>query len=108
MKRKLSLIGLCLLAASGQAAIEDPVQLKAGLVAGGETTPSGVRVFRGLPFAAPPVGENRWKAPQPVEPWEGVRDASEFGHVCVQPDTGYTNIANMEGQPSRSEDCPVG
>ena len=105
MKRKLSLIGLCLLAASGQAAIEDPVQLKAGLVAGGETTPSGVRVFRGLPFAAPPVGENRWKAPQPVEPWEGVRDASEFGHVCVQPDTGYTNIANMEGQPSRSEDC---
>ena len=34
-----------------------------------------------------------------------MRDASEFGHVCVQPDTGYTNIANMEGQPSRSEDC---
>ena len=105
MKSKLLLIGLCLLATACQAAIEDPVQLKAGLVAGGETTPSGVRVFRGLPFAAPPVGENRWKAPQPVVPWQGIRDASKFGNVCVQPDTGYTNIATMEGQPSRSEDC---
>ena len=90
-----------------QAAIEDPVRLDAGLVAGGETSPSGVRVFRGLPFAAPPVGENRWRAPQPVEPWDGVRDASEFGNVCIQADTRprYINIANMEGSPALSEDC---
>src|SRR5690606_21929283 len=67
---------------------------------------SGVRIYRGLPFAAPPVGENRWRPPQPVEPWQGVRDASKFGNVCVQADTGrYVNIAIMEGQPPRSEDC---
>ncbi len=73
-KRAGWLIGLMASAAASHAAIEDPVRLEAGLVAGGETSPSGVRVFRGLPFAAPPVGENRWRAPQPVEPWEGRRD----------------------------------
>lgn len=41
---------------------------------------SGVKIFRGVPFAAPPVGELRWKAPQPVKPWEGVRLAKEFGN----------------------------
>ena len=100
------LAGLAVIATASDAAIEDPVRLEAGLVDGGETSTSGVRVFRGLPFAAPPVGENRWRAPQPVEPWEGVRDASEFGNVCVQAATDrYVNIANMEGSPPLSEDC---
>jgi len=100
-------LGGILVAAVSQAAIEDPVRLDAGLVSGGATSPSGVRVFRGLPFAAPPIGENRWRAPQPVVPWEGVRDASEFGNVCVQADTRprYVNIANMDGSPALSEDC---
>jgi para-nitrobenzyl esterase len=107
MKRSISLFGLSLLAGICQAAVEDPVRLDAGLVSGGETSPSGVRVFRGLPFAAPPVGENRWRAPQPVQPWEGVRDASKFGNVCIQADTRprYINIANMDGSPALSEDC---
>src|SRR5690606_27978978 len=101
------LVGLAAAATAGHAAIEDPVRLDAGLVSGGETTESGVRVFRGLPFAAPPVGENRWRAPQPVEPWDGVRDASKFGNVCIQAETEprYVNIANMEGSPPLSEDC---
>ncbi len=100
------LVGLAVAATACHAAIEDPVRLDTGLVAGGETTSSGVRVFRGLPFAAPPVGDNRWRPPQPVQPWEGVRDASEFGSVCVQHDTPrYVNIANMEGSPPMSEDC---
>ncbi len=101
------LVGLAVAATACQAAIEDPVRLDAGLVAGGETSSSGVRVFRGLPFAAPPVGDNRWRPPQPVQPWEGVRDASEFGSVCVQHVTEprYVNIANMEGSPPMSEDC---
>ncbi len=101
------LAGLAVLATAGHAAIEDPVRLDAGLISGGETTASGVRVFRGIPFAAPPVGENRWRAPQPVEPWDGVRDASQFGNVCVQPRTEprYVNIANMDGSPPLSEDC---
>jgi para-nitrobenzyl esterase len=107
MKRVVPFLGLCLIAGSSLAEIGDPVRLDAGLVSGGETSPSGVRVFRGLPFAAPPVGENRWRAPQPVEPWDGVRDASEFGNVCIQNDARptYINIANMDGSPALSEDC---
>jgi para-nitrobenzyl esterase len=101
------LASLAVVATACHAAIDDPVRLDAGLVAGGETTASGVRVFRGLPFAAPPVGDNRWRPPQPVEPWDGVRDASQFGNTCVQPPTEprYVNIANMEGTPPLSEDC---
>jgi para-nitrobenzyl esterase len=101
------LVGLAVAATAGHAAIQDPVRLDAGLIAGGETSPSGVRVFRGLPFAAPPVGENRWRAPQPVPHWEGVRDASKFGNVCIQHVTEprYVNIANMAGSPPMSEDC---
>ncbi|MBS7457323.1 carboxylesterase/lipase family protein [Coralloluteibacterium stylophorae] len=44
----------------------------------------GVEVFRGIPFAAPPVGGNRWRAPQPVTPWQGVREATAFGPDCMQ------------------------
>ncbi|RVT94751.1 carboxylesterase/lipase family protein [Sphingomonas crocodyli] len=41
--------------------------------------------YRGIPFAAPPVGEGRWKAPAPAKAWKGVRDASQFGDNCIQP-----------------------
>lgn len=44
-----------------------------------------VDAFLGIPFAAPPVGENRWRAPQPVSPWTGTRWATEFGDNCIQP-----------------------
>lgn len=56
----------------------------------------GMTVYKGIPFAAPPVGELRWKAPQPVIPWEGVRDALEFGP------SPYANMPFPQGQ---SEDC---
>jgi para-nitrobenzyl esterase len=45
-----------------------------------------VVAFRGIPFAQPPVGPLRWRAPRPVAPWEGVRDATEFGPSCMQTD----------------------
>jgi len=107
VRRAAWLAGIAVAATACHSGLEDPIRLDAGLVSGAEVTPSGVRVFRGLPFAAPPVGENRWRPPQPVEPWEGVRDASEFGNVCVQHETEprYVNIANMEGSPPLSEDC---
>ena len=44
----------------------------------------GIAVFRGVPFAAPPVGNLRWKPPQPVEPWDGVRPAVAFGPISMQ------------------------
>jgi para-nitrobenzyl esterase len=50
----------------------------------GSTSDSGIRMFRGIPFAAPPVGALRWKAPQPVKNWAGVRPAVEFSPSCMQ------------------------
>ncbi|MBN1239746.1 MAG: carboxylesterase family protein [Gammaproteobacteria bacterium] len=96
---------LAVAAGSAAAAISDPVQLDAGRVAGGQPL-DGVRVFKGIPFAAPPVGELRWRAPRPVEPWEDVRAATEFGDVCVQPPgQGRLNIAVLPDGPGMSEDC---
>jgi para-nitrobenzyl esterase len=48
------------------------------------TIENGIKVFKGIPFAAPPVGDLRWKAPQPVKPWEGVRKADKFAPGSIQ------------------------
>jgi para-nitrobenzyl esterase len=93
------------------AALDEPLKLDTGLL--GNSTPSSpqVRAFKGIPFAAPPVGALRWQAPQPGASWDGVRDASKFGNVCIQP-AGPTegpgarlNIAVLPGSPPLSEDC---
>lgn len=79
------------------------VRTEGGLFAG-LALASGVRVFRGIPFAAPPVGEMRWRPPAPPLPWGGVREATEWGADCPQP-------AAPAGGPSssragrQSEDC---
>ena len=90
------------------AAIKDPVKTKDGLLSG-VTSQSGVRAYLGVPFAAPPVGELRWKYPQPVTPWQGVRKADKFGDVCVQrpaPNRKPVNITtDLPGSPAMSEDC---
>ena len=62
----------------------------------------GVKKFLGVPFAQAPVGELRWKAPQPVQAWEGVRPAKEFGDDPMQPD--IFGDMSFRG-PGRSEDC---
>lgn len=63
---------------------------------------SGIKVFKGVPFAQPPVGELRWKAPQPVKPWSGVRPAKDFGpNPMQQPLFGDM----MFGTKKMSEDC---
>ena len=70
---------------AGSAAADPPavVATKAGPVQGVVT--DGVEAFRGIPFAAPPVGALRWRAPQPAAPWAAVRDATAFGPACPQP-----------------------
>jgi para-nitrobenzyl esterase len=60
-------------------------------------------VWRGIPFAAPPVGELRWKAPQPVKSWEGVRDGSVWGAHCMQ--KGEMKYVNFDPSGKMSEDC---
>ncbi|HEY2589615.1 MAG TPA: carboxylesterase family protein [Tepidisphaeraceae bacterium] len=62
---------------------------------------NGVASYKGIPFAAPPVGELRWKAPQAVEPWEGVRAADRFGPAPMQP----ALMATLQGADKMSEDC---
>lgn len=62
----------------------------------------GVIAFRGIPFAAPPVGDLRWRAPQAVARWQGVRDASRYGHDCMQ--LPFPSDAAPLGTPP-SEDC---
>jgi para-nitrobenzyl esterase len=90
------------------AAISDPVKTKDGKVSG-VTLSSGVRAFKGIPFAAPPVGSLRWKEPQPASRWEGVRKADTFGNVCVQPSQPKrvpNNVSvDLPDSPKPSEDC---
>lgn len=73
-------VSLTLLAATAVQA--QTAQTESGKVTG--STTEGVIAFKGIPFAAPPVGENRWRAPQAVKPWKGKRDATQFGHDCAQ------------------------
>ncbi|HVM10774.1 MAG TPA: carboxylesterase/lipase family protein [Acidimicrobiales bacterium] len=63
----------------------------------------GVAVFRGIPFAAPPLGDLRWRAPQPPDAWDGVRDATVFGPTAPQP-VQMTGVA-MGDAHAHSEDC---
>jgi para-nitrobenzyl esterase len=64
-------------------AADEPVGLTYGQVSGVELE-NGLTVYRGIPFAAPPVGDLRWQPPQPPTPWQGVRSADTFGPACVQ------------------------
>ncbi|TMJ14841.1 MAG: carboxylesterase family protein [Alphaproteobacteria bacterium] len=90
------------LAASPAWAAAPTVRAPAGAVEG--SVEGGVRVFKGIPYAQPPVGPMRWKAPAPLAPWQGVRKATSFGPACVQPNSKIPNP--YTNPPSRmSEDC---
>lgn len=67
----------------------------------GDRFKDGSIVFRGIPYAAPPVGELRWRPPQPVNPWTGIREATIAGRPCLQPAMGW----NDRYPPRASEDC---
>jgi para-nitrobenzyl esterase len=87
------------------AAMPVNAQIPSALVAGGTvagTAEDGLSVFKGIPFAAPPVGELRWKAPQPVLPWHGVRSASAFAPSCMQ---AMDMLKIFGGPDDISEDC---
>jgi len=82
-----SLPAVILLAASSFAsnlAAQDLVKIPAGTLEGTGRQASGVRSFKGVPFAQPPVGNLRWKEPQPVAAWTGTRAAKAFGPRCMQ------------------------
>src|SRR4051794_28908281 len=62
----------------------DVVKTDAGAISGITNKNGDVHIFRGIPFAAPPVGELRWKAPQPVQPWRGVKNCDSFSASPMQ------------------------
>jgi para-nitrobenzyl esterase len=109
--------GLLIIAAvAAFAASNDVVKLDSGQVAGTTRATSDMRIFKGIPFAAPPVGDLRWRAPQPAAHWGGVRQADAFGPVCMQNAGGgsdqkvsedclYLNV--WTGAKSASEKRPV-
>src|SRR5699024_6867128 len=81
----------------------DPVvEISTGRVQG--LAKGSLHVFKGLPYAAPPVGALRWKPPEPVEPWQGVRKAVAFGPACCQPKPTLSRMYELDPMPM-SEDC---
>lgn len=78
------------------------VTAPAGAVLG--RTDGPVSVFKGIPYAAPPVGANRWRPPAPAAPWTGVRKAEDFGPACIQPSRSAPSIYASD-LGATSEDC---
>lgn len=88
--------------------VNAPVQVSGGMVKGIPGSDPSVTAFRGIPYAAPPVGNLRWKAPQPVVGWKGVRIADKFGNVCMQNPTipgSFYQIEFYAKPEPMSEDC---
>lgn len=97
----LSLAGLPAAAVAGEPADDRVVVATADGRLEGEAG-VGFEAFRGIPFAKPPVGELRWRAPQPVQPWQGVRPATQLAAACMQ--EPMPGIAAPLAAPL-SEDC---
>lgn len=85
------------------------LNIEGGQLTGVKTESDGVMVYKGIPYAAPPVGELRWRAPQSVIPWEGVKRADTFGFASMQPSPAkgsfYGKEFSPDGRPLCSEDC---
>jgi len=100
--RSLAAVGVASATMGAAPAPVDQVRIDSGLLKG--AVAGGVVSFKGVPFAKPPVGELRWRAPQPVAPWAGVRAATAYGHDCMQ--TPFPSDAAPLGT-APSEDCLV-
>ncbi len=100
----LALAGLFFVLLTPASAVDIRTAIDSGPVEGSVTgEKSDVVAFKGIPYAAPPVGDKRWLAPQPVEPWQEVRPCKEFAPTCPQP-----NVLELKYGikiPNQSEDC---
>ncbi|HWR30797.1 MAG TPA: carboxylesterase family protein [Negativicutes bacterium] len=100
LRAVMALCLLCCLCGAAMAASESGVEtavvkLDSGMISG--ETDGDIHVFRGIPYAAPPVGELRWRPPQPPQPWIGIRASTQFGPSCPQPQESRSSVY--------SEDC---
>src|SRR5690606_9081734 len=105
MASVLRALVVLLVSLNGDAVRRDPpiVHVDGGAIRGTVLEHDGGELFafRGIPFAAPPVGTLRWRPPQPVVEWEGLRACTDFGPACPQPGDGEHGSA----YPRQSEDC---
>ena len=97
MRRVLLAVLFLAFASSEAFALKVAIKIDQGVLNG--ETEDDVQVFKNIPFAAPPVGDFRWRAPQPGPGWTGARDATEFGPICPQNPKEYTKGLKQ------SEDC---
>ena len=109
MSRRSSVVllalGILVLTSTTVAAISDPVRVEQGLLAGAAGNSPEVRVYLGIPYAAPPIGDLRWKPPQLPVGWQGVRQTTQLPNACWQ--TPYPPAAAIYQSrfPGVSEDC---
>jgi para-nitrobenzyl esterase len=96
--RRMWMAVALLLALSGLAAASS-VQVESGALNGARS--DGLTIYRGVPYAAPPLGDLRWREPQPVVPWTGVRAADRFAPACLQKGVSMPG----ETPPTVDEDC---
>jgi para-nitrobenzyl esterase len=104
MTRLIAPLVLCAaLALPALAATQDPVvTAPAGALQG--RTEGALHVFKGIPYAIPPVGGRRWRPPSPMPAWTGVKSATEFGPACIQPKSALSSVYSAD-VGSMSEDC---
>jgi para-nitrobenzyl esterase len=87
-------------------AARGPVKLTAGQVMGAVSPENeNVSRFLGIPFAAPPMGDLRWRPPQAIDPWDGVRSAESFGPAPTQPIDPMLSLFGLQDGDEMSEDC---
>ncbi|MBN2707421.1 MAG: carboxylesterase family protein [Calditrichaceae bacterium] len=83
--------------------------IEGGQIKGVKTMTNGIIAYKGIPFAAPPIGDLRWKEPKPVVPWEGVKVADKYGDAAAQvtwdPESFYGKEWRASGSVPFSEDC---
>ena len=100
MKKLNLLSGILLIlcfTACKQGAPVTTVKIDGGMVEG--VVKDSITIFKGIPFAAPPVGDLRWKAPQPVVKWDGVLKADKYAPACPQMSYSRENIGDLRGLP---------
>src|SRR5580658_10188490 len=86
----------------------EPIHIDSGLITGTTGLNPEVRIYEGVPFAAPPVGDLRWRSPKPAAKWEGVRAADKFGSNCLQRQAnggGFPPNGGIRPENTMSEDC---
>ncbi|WP_114227143.1 MULTISPECIES: carboxylesterase/lipase family protein [Sphingomonas] len=103
MIAKSMLLSAALLGSAAAAATAPVIDAPAGRVRG--TSDGAVGVFKGIPYAQPPVGPLRLRAPQPLPRWSGERSAQLFGAACVQPQGGPPSVYSSDTPMPVSEDC---